>query len=130
MIPPMIIFKGKREKPEFADNLLPGSTISMAPKGFMTTELFIKFLNHFASFKPAGKILLVFDGAASHLDYTIVEAADKHDIVLYCLSSNTTHELQPLDKSVYRSFEHHWNQEFLKYQDKHPDRKFNKTSLI
>ncbi|XP_018370178.1 PREDICTED: tigger transposable element-derived protein 1-like [Trachymyrmex cornetzi] len=129
VIPPMIIFKGKRGKPEFTDNLPPGSIISMAPKGFITTELFIKFLNHFASFKLAGKILLVFDGAASHLDYTIVEAADKHDIVLYCLPSNTTHELQPLDKSVYRSFEHHWDQEFLKYQDKHPDRKFNKTSF-
>lgn len=101
----------------------------MAPKGFMTTELFITFLNHFASFKPPGQILLVFDGAASHLDYTIVEAADKHDIVLYCLSSNTTHELQPLNKSVYRSFEHHWDLEFLKYRDKYPDRKFNKTSF-
>lgn len=126
---PMIIFKGKRKKPEFTDNLPPESIIEMSAKGYMTTEIFIKFLNHLASFKPAGKILLVFDDAACHLDYTIVEAAEKVDIILYCLPSNTTHELQSLDKSVYRSFEHHWDQELLKYQDKHRDRKFNKTSF-
>jgi hypothetical protein len=29
-IPPMITFKGKRLKPEFNDNLLPGSLVRMA----------------------------------------------------------------------------------------------------
>ncbi|KAJ8928631.1 hypothetical protein NQ314_018779 [Rhamnusium bicolor] len=76
----------------------------MAPKGSMTTELFIDFVQHLAKFKLPGSILLIFDGAACHLDYEIVEDADQHAIKLLCLPSNTTHELQPLDKSVYRSF--------------------------
>lgn len=129
VIPPMIIFKGKRLKPEYTDNLPPGSIVRMAPKGFMNKDLFVDFIKHLAKFKPPGKVLLVFDGAACHLDLEIVVVADENDIVLYCLPSNTTHELQPLDKSVYRSFEHHWDVELLQYQAENPERKVNKTSF-
>ncbi|KAJ8931628.1 hypothetical protein NQ314_015422 [Rhamnusium bicolor] len=125
-IPPMVIFKGKRLKPEFLDNLPAGTTVKMAPKGSMTTELFIDFVQHLAKFKLPGSILLIFDGAACYLDYEIVEAADQHAIKLLCLPSNTTHELQPLNKSVYRSFESHWDQEVLRYWDQHPDRVITK----
>lgn len=128
-IPPMILFKGKRMKPEFTDNLPAGSLVKMTAKGYMTHETFIDFIEHLAKHKTSGKCLLVFDGAACHLDYSIVEEAEKHDITLYCLPSNTTHELQPLDKSVYRSFEHHWDQELLKFISKNPERKLNKSSF-
>lgn len=124
-VPPMILFKGQRLKPTFADGLPPGSKVVMSPKGSMTTNLFIDWLNHFSKFiQPP--VLLIFDGAASHLDLTIVEAADQLGIHLLCLPSNTTHELQPLDKSVFRSFEHFWDEQLLQYWDKYPDRKMNK----
>ncbi|CAB3255641.1 unnamed protein product [Arctia plantaginis] len=64
---------------------------------------------------------------SSHLDARIVDAADAHDIVLYCLPSNTTHELQPLDKSVNKSFEHFWDEEVLLYAYQHPERKLTKV---
>lgn len=125
-IPPMVIFKGKRLKPEFQDNLPPGSLVQMAPKGSMTTSLFIKFIEHLSRHKTAGPILLVFDGASSHLHYSIVDFADEKDITLFCLPSNTTHELQPLDKAVYRSFEAHWDQELFRYWDTYPEKHLNK----
>ncbi|KAL0812024.1 hypothetical protein ABMA28_009418 [Loxostege sticticalis] len=104
-IPPMVIFKGKRMRPEFYDNLPAGSLVKMAPKGSMTTELFIQFIQHLANYKSPRKCLLIFDGAASHLDYQIADEAEKFDIELYCLPSNTTHELQPLDKSLRQNFD-------------------------
>ncbi|CAH2095355.1 unnamed protein product [Euphydryas editha] len=122
-IPPMILFKGKRLKPEFNDNLPAGSLVKMAKKGSMTSSLFVDFIHHLGKYKAAGTCLLVFDGASCHLDYSIVEAADHHDIVLYCLPSNTTHELQPLDKSVNKSFEHHWDKETLLYLYQNPGKK-------
>lgn len=128
-IPPMILFKGKRLKPEFQDNLPPGSLVKMTPKGSMTTETFIEFINHLHKYRTSGPCLLIFDGAKCHLDFTIVEEAEKCGITLYCLPSNTTHELQPMDKSVYRSFEHHWDQELIKYVSQHPERTLNKTSF-
>ena len=70
--------------------------------------------------------LLVYDGWASHLDPSIVDAADRHQIHLFCLPSNTTHELQPMDKSVFRSFETYWDEEILKFWRLHPDRQVNK----
>lgn len=125
-IPPMILFKGVRQKPTFSDNLPNGSAVLMSQKGSMTTELFCKWIDHFSKYKPLGKVLLIFDGAACHLDVTIAEKAEENDIELLCLPSNTTHELQPLDKSVFRSFEHHWDDQLLKYWDQNPDRRLTK----
>lgn len=109
VIPPMILFKGKRLKEEFKDNLSPGTLVKMAPKVSMTTPLFVNFIEHLGKYKSPGKCLLIFDGASCHLDYDIVDAAEKNGIILYCLPSNTTHELQPLDKSVNKSFENYWD---------------------
>lgn len=120
-VPPMIIFKGKRLRPELNDNLPDGTIVRMAPTGSMTTDLFVDFIHHLGNYKSPGKCLLVFDGAASHLDARIVDAADENNIVIYCLPSNTTHELQPLDKSVNKSYEHHWDEEVLLYAYRHLD---------
>ena len=127
VIPPMVIFKGKRSKPEYNDNLPPNTVVCMSDKGSMTTTLFIKWVEHFSKFKPSGTVLLIFDGASSHLHPEIVEVATANDIILLCLPSNTTHELQPLDKSIFRSFEHYWDTEVLKYWRTHPDRVVTKA---
>ena len=127
-VPPMVIFKGKRSKPEYSDSLPPNTLVCMSDKGSMTTELFIKWLEHFSKFKPmAAKVLLIFDGASSHLHPGILDAATASNVTLFCLPSNTTHELQPMDKSVFRSFEHYWNVEVLKYWRTHPDHVITKA---
>ncbi|KAK9739770.1 DDE superfamily endonuclease [Popillia japonica] len=118
-MPPMILLKGKRMKPELADDIPPGSVCRMTEKGSMTTKCFVDWLHHFGSYKSPGRCVLMFEGAKSHLDYDIVEAADQYDIVLYCIPSNTTHELQPLDKPVFRSFEYHWDQQVMLYWHNH-----------
>ena len=47
-------------------------------------------------------------------------------MTLFCLPSNTTHELQPLDVAVFRSFEHHWDQEVLSFWRNWPERVLSK----
>lgn len=125
-IPPLVLFKGKRLKPEWQDSLPPGSLALMTAKGSMTIETFKKWLYHFAKYKTAGPCLLIFDGARCHLDYSIVSVADELGITLYCLPSNTTHELQPMDKAVFRAFEHYWDEEVLKYWSRYRDRSLTK----
>jgi hypothetical protein len=125
-VPPMVLFKGVRRKPQWADDLPPGSAVEMTLKGSMTTETFITWIRHFSKYKPTGNVLLIFDGAASHLNPDIVEEADKHDITLFCLPSNTTHELQPMDKAVFRAFEVYWDAEVLRFWRQHPDRSLTK----
>lgn len=125
-IPPGILFKGQRMKPEWTDNLPPGTLALMTPKGSMTVETFVIWLQHLAKYKLEGKCLLIFDGASCHLDHSIVDAAEQHNITLLCLPSNTTHELQPMDKSVFRSFEHHWDEQVLLFWTKYKDRVLTK----
>nr|CAH7725055.1 unnamed protein product [Callosobruchus chinensis] len=121
-IPPMILFKGKRLKPEWKDALPSGTTVQMTPKGSMNVAVFVQWIHHLAKYKLPGPCVVVFDGAKCHLDYSIVEAAEKFDIKLFCLPSNTTHELQPMDKSVFRSFEYFWDEEVLKYWAQHEEK--------
>jgi hypothetical protein len=104
VIPPMVLFRGKRNQPEFSDDMPPG-TVVVTDKVLMTCEKLIKWFDYFASFKTPGKALLIFDGAKSHLDANIVHAGEKYDVTLFCLSSNCSHELQPLDKAVFGPFE-------------------------
>lgn len=125
-IPPVILFKGKRMKPTFSDGLPTGSKVMMSPKGSMTIEIFNKWLDHFIEYMSPPPVILVFDGAKCHLDITIAEKAEEHGIHLYCLPSNTTHELQPMDKAVFRAYEAYWDDELMKYWDKHPTRDLNK----
>lgn len=129
MISPMILFKGKRKKEEWLDNMPSGTVVEMTNKGSMTTSVFINWIHHFAKFKPPGKVLLIFDGASSHLDAGIVDAAESHDISLFCLPSNTTHELQPMDKAVFKAFESYWDDEVMTYWTNKPDRRITKFSF-
>lgn len=51
-------------------------------------------------------VRIFVDGASCQLDIFIAERAEQLEIYLMCFPSNTTHELQPSDKAVLRSFEH------------------------
>ncbi|KAK9744430.1 DDE superfamily endonuclease [Popillia japonica] len=107
-IPPMVLFKGKRQKPEWIDSMPPGTSIAMTARGSMTAVRFEMGLNHFVKFKSPGWCLLIIDGARSHLDAAIVDAAEAPDIMLLCLPSNTTHELQPsaFPRTLLMNFNH------------------------
>nr|CAH7760031.1 unnamed protein product [Callosobruchus chinensis] len=59
-------------------------------------------------------------------DISIVEAADSLDITLFFLPSNTSHELQTMDKSVFRSFETFWDQEVLHFLTTNPGKALTK----
>lgn len=56
-IPPMILFKGQRLKTEWEENLPPGTKVIMTPKGSMTHDVFMKWIEHFQQFRVRGEIL-------------------------------------------------------------------------
>lgn len=71
----------------------------------MTIRIFIDWINYFAKYKPAVNYLIVVDGAKCDTDESITTRAETIDVTyvtsLY-LPSNTIHELQPLNKSVFK----------------------------
>jgi hypothetical protein len=60
----------------------------MTNKGSITCETFVKWHGHMFMYKPPGHVLLIFDGAALHLDANIVYAAEEYAITLFFLPSN------------------------------------------
>lgn len=64
----------------------------MLPKGSMTHDVFVKWIERFQQFRVGGKNnLLIFGGVKSHLDSNIVKAAEKYDITLFvCQATQLT----------------------------------------
>ena len=58
------------------------------------------FLPHAAAQCP---LLLIIDGHKSHMTLDLVDVARANDVILFCLPPHTTHALQPLDVSVFKS---------------------------
>lgn len=60
VIPPMVLFKGRKGKPEWADELPSGSEVQIIKNGNITAPIFLQWLKHFYNFKPAGECSFFF----------------------------------------------------------------------
>lgn len=110
-LPPAIIMKGKNKKKEWEDDLPPGSVLFMSQKSaYINKTIFLQWMReHFVPRKPLGKVLLILDGHASHVNSVeMLEFAESNDIIILCLPSHTTHYLQPLDRSFFKSLKAHF----------------------
>jgi hypothetical protein len=48
------------------------------------------------------------DSHGSHDTLNLIELAQQHNIILFCLPPHTTHKLQPLDVGVFGPFSRAW----------------------
>ena len=53
--------------------------------------------------------MLFVKGHASHINLDIIDLARENDVILFCLPPHTTHALQPLDVSVFKSLKSHFS---------------------
>ena len=58
--------------------------------------------------KPNWK-LLIFDGHATHSTIPSLKKLEELKFKIFCLPSNSTHLLQPLDLAVFKSFKASWS---------------------
>jgi hypothetical protein len=131
-IPPMCIMKGVRHKPEFEDGLPAGSKVIMNKKSaYSNAQCFMHWLkNHFAPRKPPGRVILLLDGHASHMNsLEMFEFAEAHEITLLCFPSHCTHWLQPLDRSYFKPFKLYWTDACNCYVSAHPGRKITRSQF-
>lgn len=129
-VPPMVIFKGKRKKPEFADGMPPGTLVVMSESGYISSELFLKWLEHFQAHRPAGNAVLIIDGHASHVkSVAVLDYASANQITMICLPPHTTHFIQPLDRSFFRPLKTYFDQACKTFQSNHPGRAITKLQF-
>ncbi|XP_035217370.1 uncharacterized protein LOC118190721 [Stegodyphus dumicola] len=97
---PFVKMKGFRQKSSYSKGLPNGSTLEMSDSGYMTSEVFNKFLDHLNKHKPQGKILLIIDGHAKIRIHCIKRQCSE----LRCYAS------LPLDVSYFKSLKHFNNE--------------------
>lgn len=124
-VPPCMIFPRKNTKNELVDDA-PTGTLGVAQEsGWMTSELFVKWLKHFQSHVKASihdKVLLILDGHASHKGLEALNFAKENGIDILCFPPHCTHRMQPLDVCFYGPLKIYFNQETTKWLKCHPGR--------
>ena len=118
LIPPYLVFPGKRMLPELLKGSTPGcdGTVSMTGTGYSNTEIFTNYVkHHFLRFipnrDPNQPLLLLYDGHKSHISISLIQWAREHNIILFVLPPHCSHILQPMDVGCFSPFETLYQQE-------------------
>ena len=103
---------------------IPGSLVKLSQKGWLNTDLFLEWFNHFIlSIPPARPVVLLMDSHFFHISEKVIDLAKKNHIHLVTFPSLTTHILQPLNVGVYRSFKQAWGKSLNSYMLQNPGQK-------
>ena len=106
-IPPMFVFPRVKFYDHFIRDGPMGCIGTSHPSGWMTSENFLLFIQHFAKIaKPTQerKVLLLLDNHHSHIGLDIIKFARENGIVMLSFPPHCSHKLQPLDRSVFGPF--------------------------
>lgn len=123
VISPFIVWTGNVHTESYYPKYVHGSsakfegTFAVSKSGYMDNDLGMQYMKQ--HFEPHtrrmidGKVLtriLIVDGHASHLNYSMLSWALEQNIHVICLPSKSTHILQPLDVGCFgllqRRYEH------------------------
>lgn len=100
---------------------IENSDIAYTPKGWMDSDTFQKFLEHFN--KHCGKerpVILLIDSVSSHIYMSAFEYAKSQGIELYRLIPNATHIMQPMDKGVFGPLKRRWLEVVRRFTRENP----------
>jgi len=85
-----------------------GSLVALTESGYITSETMVRWGEHFCKYKPQVDPevpdVLLLDGHSTRVFNTeFLNMMSRNNIEVFALPPHTTHELQPLDKSVFKS---------------------------
>ncbi|KAB0790097.1 hypothetical protein PPYR_15584 [Photinus pyralis] len=111
-VPPMLVFPRKNFKDFMLSNAPPGCKGAAHQSGWMTSENFLIFIEHFVQFVKCSKdkpVLLILDNHESHLSISVLNYCKLNGVVLLSFPPHTSHRLQPLDRTVYGPLKRYYN---------------------
>ncbi|XP_067291829.1 tigger transposable element-derived protein 1-like [Pseudorasbora parva] len=120
--PPFRISKEK-VSPTFHQRWSRGLNCTANGSGWMQEQDFVVFLQHFVQYTRAtedNKVLLLLDNHSSHVSIAAVNFCRANGVVLLSFPPHCTHQLQPLDRTVYGPLKKHLNSEMDKWHRRHP----------
>lgn len=122
-IPPVIVFPRVHFKEHMLVGAPAGSLGLASPSGWMNSELFIKVIEHFIKHTHSSKenpTLLLLDNHESHLSIGALNLAKANGIIILTIPPHCSNKLQPLDISVYKSFQSNYNSAIESWMLHHP----------
>ncbi|KAJ4427599.1 hypothetical protein ANN_25247 [Periplaneta americana] len=105
--PPFFIFPRQRMNERLLTGAPKDSIGEAQSNGWMTSQLFLKWMQHFAHYaNPSvqNPVLLILDGHISHKDLEVITYARNQNIHMLSTPPHTTHKLQPLDRVFMKPF--------------------------
>jgi hypothetical protein len=132
--PLLIVFKGLNIYDKWMasdDSAFAGITYAASKKGWMETEIFKNYFMNtiLSSIGTKRPVLIIYDGHSTHIDQSIIETAIKENITILKLPPHSSHLLQPLDLSVFKSFKGTWDDKLIKWQRQNLGRKLPKKLI-
>ncbi|XP_061714528.1 uncharacterized protein LOC133523039 [Cydia pomonella] len=113
-------------KAELLDGAPPGTVAACHPSGWIQSEIFVEWLNHFISTvkpKKEDPVLLLLDGHSTHTkNLPLIEKARENGIVMLSFPPHCTHRLQPLDVSIMGPISTYYTQEVNMWLRNNPGR--------
>jgi len=112
-IPPFFVFPRKRMNERLMINAPPQSAGVAQPRGWMNSDLFLRWLEHFLTFAHPTKespVLILLDGHSSHKSLDVINFCRTNHIYLISLPPHTTHKLQPLDRTFMKPFKNAYHE--------------------
>ena len=113
-VPPLFIYKRERMKEGLSRNGPVGSIYRCSKSGWITEELFIVWLQHFAQSVKSSKddpTLLILDNHSTHSSLGAYNFCRDNGIIVVSLPPHCSHRLQPLDVTVFSPLKTAFNQE-------------------
>lgn len=110
---PCVVYKGERLQTAWIENGPIDVVYNVTKSGWFDSLTFIDWFQKIIL--PYMKILpveepkvLIGDNLASHINHTVVQLCERHNIRMVFLPPNSTHLLQPLDVAVFSSLKNEW----------------------
>ena len=132
-VPPMLLFRRKNMNDRLMKGCPPGAIGYPSPKGWMTNEIFIKYMEHFIKHVkplPTQKILLLLDGHQSHKTIEIIDLARANNITMITLPPHTSHRLQPLDVTFFGPLKTFYNREIDHWMLRNPGKRVSDYDIV
>jgi hypothetical protein len=125
-VPPLILFPRKNMKQELMDGARAGSISACHPSGWIQTDIFTEWFDHFVHFvKPSADdpVVLIADGHYSHTkNIDVVDKAREHSASTVSLPPHSTHKMQPLDVGFSKPLKTYYAQETETWLGNNPGR--------
>ncbi|KAJ4946242.1 hypothetical protein JOQ06_023910, partial [Pogonophryne albipinna] len=110
--PTMIIFKGKRMKPDWLFGAQKNTFVKMSDNGLINSDLFTEWGIGFCKVQNPRPHLLLVGGHTSHVyNIDFLNMMRENNVHVFSLPPHTTHYLQPADRALFKSLKHYWRLE-------------------